>query len=117
MGNGIIVILFKGGERDDLNNYRGITLLSIILGKLLVGTLNERLTKFSEEIKLICENLAGFLKGYRTTDHIFTLSSVIDHTLSIEKKQLFVCFVYFKKAFDTVSHDILWTKLIKYGIE
>ena len=36
---GIIVILFKGGERNDLNNYRGITLLSI-LGKLLVRTLN-----------------------------------------------------------------------------
>ena len=32
---GIIVILFKGGERDDLNNYRGITLLSVV-GKLLV---------------------------------------------------------------------------------
>ena len=33
---GIIVILFKGSERDDLNNYRGITLLSVV-GKLLVG--------------------------------------------------------------------------------
>ena len=30
---GIIVILFIGGERDDLNNYRGIMLLSIV-GKL-----------------------------------------------------------------------------------
>ena len=36
---GIIVILFKGGERNDLNNNRGITLLSIV-GKLLVGILN-----------------------------------------------------------------------------
>ena len=35
---GIIVILFKGDERDDLNNNRSITLL-IIVGKLLVGIL------------------------------------------------------------------------------
>ena len=49
---GIIVILFKGGERDDLNNYRGITLLSTV-DKLLVGILKERLTKFEESIKLL----------------------------------------------------------------
>ena len=46
---GIIIILFKVEESNDLNNYRGITLLSI-LGKLLVGMLNERLAKFAETI-------------------------------------------------------------------
>ena len=35
---GIIVILFKEGSKSDLNNYRGITLLSM-LGKILVGIL------------------------------------------------------------------------------
>ena len=55
---GIIVILFKGGEKTDLNNYRGITLLSVT-GKLLVGMLNERLTKFVEKFKIVNENQAG----------------------------------------------------------
>ena len=36
---GVIVILYKDGEKSDLNNYRGITLLSM-LGKILVGVLN-----------------------------------------------------------------------------
>ena len=84
---GIIVILFKGGERDDLNNYRGITLLSVV-GKLLVGILNERLTKFDDSIKLLHENQAGFRKGYSTTDHIFTLFSIINHSLNVRKKPL-----------------------------
>ena len=39
---GIIVPIFKGGEREDLNSYRGITLLSIVV-KFFVGILNERL--------------------------------------------------------------------------
>ena len=39
---GVIVILFKEGTKSDLNNYRGITLLSM-LGKILVGILNNRL--------------------------------------------------------------------------
>ena len=81
---GIIVILFKGGEKIDLNNYRGITLLSVI-GKLLVGMLNERLTKFVEKFKIVNENQGGFRKGYRTTNHIFTLFSVINHTTNVKK--------------------------------
>ena len=36
---GIIVILFEEGSESDLNNYRGITLLSM-LGKILVVTVN-----------------------------------------------------------------------------
>ena len=36
---GVIVILFKEGTKSDLNNYRGITLLSM-LGKILVGILS-----------------------------------------------------------------------------
>ena len=113
---GIIVILFKGGEKNDINNYCGITLLSVI-GKLLVGMLNKRLTKFVEKHKIVHENQAGFRKGYRTTDHIFTLYSVIHHTINVKKKPLYVCFIDFKKAFDKVSHALLWQKLVNYGID
>ena len=52
---GIIVPIFKEGEREDLNNYRDITLLSIV-GKFFVGIQNERLNKFAEKINIICEN-------------------------------------------------------------
>ena len=75
---GIIVILFKGRESNNLNNHRGITLPSI-LSKHLVGILNKRLNLL-KKIKLVNENQAGFRKGYRTTDHIFPLSSIINHT-------------------------------------
>ena len=113
---GIIVILLKRGEKNDINNYRGITLLSVI-GKLLLGMLNERLTKCVEKHKIVHENQAGFRKGYRTTDHIFTLYSVIHHTVNVKKKPLYVCLIDFKKAFDKVSHALLWQKLVNYGID
>ena len=87
---GMIVPIFKGGEREDLNNYRGITLMSIV-GKFFVGILNERLNKFAEKFYIICENQAGFCKSYRTTDYIFTPHAIVEHFLNVKKKPLYVC--------------------------
>ena len=42
------------GERSDLNNYRGITLLSM-LGKILVAVLNNRLTEFVKQTDILLE--------------------------------------------------------------
>ena len=112
---GVITILFRDGETNDLNNYRGITLLSM-LGKILVGVLNNRLIDLINKEHILDENQGGFRKGYRTTDHLFTLHALINHYIKVEKKELFLCFVDFRKAFDKVSHCILWMKLLKYGI-
>ena len=75
---GVIVILFKDGIKSDLNNYRRITLLSM-LGKILVGVLHNRLWEVVEKFEFLTENQAGFRKGYRTTDHLFTLTTIINH--------------------------------------
>ena len=110
---GIIVILFKDRTKSDLNNYRGITLLSM-LGKILVGVLNNRLWEVVDKFEILRENQAGFRRGYRTTDHIFTLSTVINHYVIKNKRPLFLCFVDFKKAFDKVNHKLLWEKINSY---
>ena len=108
---GVVIILHKDGDTSDLNNLSGITLLSMS-GKLLIGVLNNRLSEVLQEEKLLNENQAGFRKGYRSTDHIFTLLTLINHYKNVKKKKLNVCFVDFRKA----SHSLLWTKSIKYGI-
>ena len=82
-----------------------------------MGILNERLTKFVEMHKIVHENQAGFRKSYWTTDHIFTLYSVINYTVNVKKKPLYICFADFKKAFDKVLHSLLWQKLVNYGID
>ena len=71
--------IIKGGAKNDLGNYRAITLLSVV-GKLLLGILNEQLTELVEKYDIGNENQAGFRNGYRTTDHIFTLNTIISHT-------------------------------------
>ena len=55
----------------------------------------------------------GFLKGYRTTDHIFSLRTLIDkYVINENKVKLFCCFVDFQKDFDSVWHEGLLLKLI-----
>ena len=53
---GVITILFKDGETNDLNNYRGIITLLSMLGKVLVGVLNNRLIGLINEEHILEEN-------------------------------------------------------------
>ena len=58
----------------------------------------------------------GFLKGSRTQDNIFILSSCRNKLLNMGKG-LFVAFVDFKKAFSYVNHNILFYKIFKTGFK
>ena len=91
---GVMVILYKNGTKSDLNNYRGITLLSM-LRKILVGVLNNRLWEVVNKYEFLKENRAGFRQGYRITDHIFTLTTIIDHYVNKNKKPLLFMFCRF----------------------
>ena len=110
---GMIIPIHKSGDLDDPNNFRGITLNSC-LSKLFTFILNERLTTYCDMLGLISYNQIGFRKDFRTSDHVFTLKTLIDKSFS-ENKKLYVCFVDFKKAYDTVWRNGLFFKLLNYG--
>ena len=57
----------------------------------------------------------GFIPDYGTEDAIFAFYSVIAKTIR-KGKRLYCCFVDYVKAFDSVSHYILWQTLLKCGI-
>ena len=103
-------IVPKKGPANDPNNYRGITILSCF-GKLFTSILNERLTDFIESNNVLGQEQAGFREGYSTTDHIFTLYSVINIFLC-KKRRLFCAFIDYKKAFDKVKRSFLWDKML-----
>ena len=99
--HGKIMPIYKNsGNSTDPNNYRPISILSC-LGKLFTALLSERLNTFMEEDEILKENQAGFRKHYSTTDHIFSLYSLLE-ILKYEKKKLFCSFIDLSKAFDSV---------------
>ena len=111
---GYIIPLHKKGSINEVENFRGITLLST-LGKLFSRTINNRLSEWAEKYFILIEAQAGFRPGMSTVDNIFVLHSLITHFINRGKK-LYCCFIDFTKAFDYVVRDNLWFKLVKLGL-
>ena len=96
-------------------NYRGISLLSC-LGKLFSAILNQRLSNYVLEKKILKAEQLGFLKGNRTSDAHIILHTLIQYYCHKKGQKIFACFIDFKKAFDTIPRDLLFTKLLNHGV-
>ena len=83
------------------DNYRGIALTSVV-SKVYNHILNRRLTNWAEREDKVIEEQAGFRSGYSTVDHIFTLYALVQNYL-MKNSELYVAFVDFIKAFDSVN--------------
>ena len=118
---GIIHPIYKKGDPDDPANYRGIT-VGMCITKLLAMIFDDRIHTWSEGAGVRADGQAGFRRDHRTVDNIFILRTLIeqckgrDRNRTGQKKKLYVCFVDFKKAFDTVPRDLLWQALEDTGM-
>jgi hypothetical protein len=107
----MLMPLHKKGDTHNPQNYRGIS-LSSNLSKLFCSVIHHRFSKFLKEHNVIPNNQIGFQKGSRTADHVLALKTLVDKYLQkLSKKRLYVCFVDFKSAFDTISRRALLYKM------
>ena len=101
-------------DRRDPLSYRGISLAPAMY-KLYCSVLNRRLTSWAEQNGKVVDEQNGFRKGRSTTDHILSLTSIID-TRKKCKKSTFCAFIDFKKAYDTFDRTLLWKRLSDIGV-
>ena len=81
-------------------SYRPFTRFHTILKYLI--------DNFLENNNLLSPNQTGFRKGFRTTYTIFILNKYLNR----RNDKVFVCFVDFEKAFDSVWRQALLFKLL-----
>ena len=109
--SGLIVKLPKRGDLTTCDNWRGVTLLSLtskVFSRIL-------LDRFSTTVEDISRNeQAGFRKGRSCIDHIFVLRQILEQAAEWNSN-LYVLFIDFEKAFDSLYRETLWKILRGYG--
>ena len=108
----LIIKIPKKGDTTQCDNYRGISLLSVpskIFARAIINRLYDEVN-----IKLRQEQ-AGFRRGRNTTEQIFTLRNIIEQSIEWQSS-LYINFVNFEKAFDSVHQESLWKIMKAYGI-
>jgi exonuclease III len=108
----LMVNLFKDGDPTDPSNYRGIALISC-LGKIYLSIWAKRLGQHGETV--LRDAQGGFRARRSTIDQALAFHEILKSRQE-EKKKTYVCFIDFRKAFDTVWHDGLWKRLWDSGI-
>lgn len=73
----LISPIYKTGNKLDPENYRGIC-VSSNEGKVVCSILNLRVQSYLIEHYVLSKNLIGFLPKHRSTDHIFTLNTLVN---------------------------------------
>ena len=109
---GLLICLPKKGNLMECGNWRGITLPPVaakVLSKVIITRIRHTVdTRLRQE-------QAGFRRGRGTIKQIFILRNIIKQVIEWNAN-LYVCFVDFEKAFDSIDRGILWEIMREYGI-
>ena len=109
-----VIPLYKSGDKTLATNYRPISLLTCF-SKILEKLIFTRLTNFFDQNSVISTTQYGFRKSHSTSHAVLDVVTTSYDNIN-DNKYTGLVLLDLKKAFDTVTHQILSNKLKHYGI-
>ena len=101
-----VVPIHKKGDKSDVNNYRPISLTSLVVKVMEICIRDE----LYDKCKYPISEKHGFLPGRSCTTQMISFVDDITYSMSL-RKDVDAVYFDFAKAFDSVNHDIILKKL------
>ena len=124
---GLVIPLFKKGDRNNANNFRGVVLLAMgsrVLGRIAA----DRLRIWSENLHLLDDDQSGFRKDRSTADVTQIMYRILEDTEDLVRRleakgepltdddRPAARLLDLRKAYPRVNKPALWRILEKYGM-
>ena len=108
----IIIPIPKKGNKVFMTNYRGISLMSVTAKTYNRILLNRIRESFDSILRV---NQAGFRKGRNGIDQIHIICRILEGAID-KQLPIFVIFVDFMKAFDSINRQVMFNILRHYDV-
>ena len=109
---GYLIKIPKKGDLSNCANYRGITLLSVpgkVFNRIILNRMKD---KVDMQLR---DQQAGFRQNRSCTDQIATLRIIVEQSIEWNSS-LYINFIDYEKAFDSLDRQTLWKLLRHYGV-
>uniref|UniRef100_A0AAX7UBY7 Reverse transcriptase domain-containing protein n=1 Tax=Astatotilapia calliptera TaxID=8154 RepID=A0AAX7UBY7_ASTCA len=106
---GVMCLLYKKGDREDINNYRQLTIMNVdykIFSKIIMSRLEDVLDIIIEKEQTCA------IKGRLMWDNLSMLREIIYNG---KDSELCILGLDQRRAFDSVSHSYLWKVMKAYN--
>lgn len=103
----MVLLIYEKGEKKDVKNYRGTTLVDTGY-KIYAEISRNRFEKELDEKKVLSDIQYGFKKERGSIDAVHMLKAALEREIENEREKALMMFADMKESFDNIKKGEIW---------